>query len=82
MRLLGQIPHSKFRVTAYTLEHHYYVEIEAGPMKQCYKLHKDTTPGIEGIKRWLDEEFTKQIKHGFETMYQSHIDSINRNLKD
>ncbi len=80
MRLLDQIPHPKFKVVAYTLERHYYVEIEAGPMKQCYKLHKETTPGLEGIKQWLDEEFSTQLQSSFEAMYQNHTSAIKRSL--
>ena len=58
---------------------HYYVEIEAGPMKQCYKLHKETTDGLEGIKQWLDVEFDKHLASTFEEMYRQHTASIKRN---
>lgn len=81
MRLLGNIPHPTFKITAYTLDRHYYVELEAGPMKQCYKLHQETTPGLEGIKKWLDTEFTQGAKAIFENMYKAHKASIDRNLK-
>ncbi len=79
MRLLAQIPHPKYKIVAYTLELHYYVEIEAGPMKQCYKLHKDTTSGIEGIKKWLDGEFQTHLQTTFEEMYRQHSAAIKRN---
>lgn len=82
MRVLGHIPHPTFKITAYSLEKYYYIEIEAGPMKQCYKLHQETTPGMGGIQKWLDEEFTSRLQPIFEDMYRNHKASINRNLKD
>lgn len=81
MRVLGPIPHPTYKITAYTLERYYYIEIEAGPMKQCYKLHQEATAGLEGIKKWLDEEFTSNLQPIFEEMYKNHKASIERNLK-
>jgi len=78
MRVLGDIPHPTFKIVAFTLEKHYYVEIEAGPMKQCYKLHKESTDGLEGIKKWLDAEFLQQVQKTFETMYGNHSAAIKR----
>ncbi len=80
MRVLDTIPHSTFKITAYTLDRYYYVEIEAGPMKQCYKLHKDTTDGLEGIRKWLSDDFLKEVQRIFEVMYKNHQASIQKNL--
>ncbi len=80
MRVLGPIPHPTYKIMAYTLDRYYYVEIEAGPMKQCYKLHQDSTDGLAGIKKWLDEEFSANLKRVFEDMYRNHKASIERNL--
>ncbi len=82
MRILGNIPHPTYKITAYSLDRFYYIEIEAGPMKQCYKLHQENTPGMEGIKKWLDEEFLTRIQPIFEDMYKNHKASIDRNLKE
>lgn len=82
MRVLGHIPHPTYKITAYTLDRYYYVEIEAGPMKQCYKLHQESTPGMVGIQKWLDKEFTSSLQSVFENMYKSHKASIGRNLKE
>ncbi len=78
MRILGKIPHPSFNIVAYTLEKHYYVEIEAGPMKQCYKLHKETTDGLEGIKQWLDADFLIEVKNLFNAMYANHSAALKR----
>lgn len=80
MRVLGTIPHPAFKIVAYTLDRYYYVEIEAGPMKQCYKLPKENTPGLEGIKKWLDRQFQEKANQLFEEMYRNHKAAIDRNL--
>lgn len=72
MRILGNIPHPEFKIVAYTLEKHFYVEIEAGPMKQCFKLHKETTGNLEGIKKLMNEEFLTRTHQLFEEMYLNY----------
>ena len=80
MRILTTIPHPKYRIVVYTTEQHFYIEIEAGPMKQCFKIPKDKAPRQEDVKKWLDEEFLQRAYTIFEDMYRNHTDSINRNL--
>lgn len=79
MRVFGTIPHPSFKINAFTLENYYYVEIEAGPMKQCYKLHKETTDGMHGIRQWLSEDFLKEVQRIFEDMYRQHTAALERN---
>lgn len=80
MRILANIPHPKFKITAFSLEQHYYIEIEAGPMKQCYKLPKERAENLEKIQSWLDDEFLEEVYLHFEAMYKTHKGSIDRNL--
>ncbi len=69
MRILGRIPHPVFQIVAYELERHYYLEIEAGPMKQCFKLPKDRFAGLEGLSQLFDPEFETGLVQRFEAMY-------------
>jgi len=69
MRILGRIPHPVFQIVAYELERHYYLEIEAGPMKQCFKLPKDRFAGLEGLSQLIDPELEKGLEERFEAMY-------------
>lgn len=82
MRILGPIPHPSYKITAYTIERYFYVEIEAGPMKQCYKLPQEQTKGMEGIQKWLDQDFLDRVQTLFEEMYKNHKASLDRNLKE
>ncbi len=80
MRVLGTIPHPRFKIVAYTLDHHFYIEIEAGPMKQCHKLHKEQVKNLEGIRQWLDETFLEETYNLFEKMYTSSQASVKRHF--
>ena len=80
MRLIGPVPHPKFKVVAYNTERYYYVEIEAGPMKQCYKLPKEKVTSPDAIKTWLDEHFSEKTYTIFEEMYKNFDASLKRNF--
>lgn len=80
MRVVTQIPHPDFKITVFGTERYYYIEIEAGPMKQAYKLPKDKAPGLEAVQKWLSEEFLKEVHSIFESMYRNHLGSIKGNL--
>lgn len=72
MRVLGSIPHPKFKISVFTLERFFYVEIEAGPMKQGFKLHKERFDGLSDIGKFLDEEFLQESHNIFEKMYGNY----------
>ncbi|MBI1315617.1 hypothetical protein GC167_01990 [bacterium] len=69
MRILGRIPHAVFHIVVYETERHYYVEIEVGPMKQCFKFPKESVAGIPGIQALLDDEFERGLEARFDQMY-------------
>ena len=80
MRVVKQIPHPDFKITVFGTEQYYYTEIEAGPMKQAYKLPKDKAENIAAVEKWLNDDFLKHLHRIFEEMYQNHINSIKENL--
>lgn len=69
MRILGRIPHAVFQIVVYETERHYYVEIEAGPMKQCFKFPKESVGGIPGVQALLDADFERGLEARFDQMY-------------
>ena len=66
MRILANIPHPKYRIVAYALDSHFYIENKAN--------------NLEEIKKWLDSSFFEEVQSHFEKMYLSHKDSMDRNL--
>ena len=69
MRIVEQIPHSKFRIVLYTTEVYFIIEIEAGPMRQAYKYHKDKYPDVPSVKKTLTDEWLEKLRVGFNQMY-------------
>ncbi len=80
MRVVSQIPHPEFKITVFATEQYYYVEIEAGPMKQAYKLPKDKAENLEAVQKWLNHDFLQRAHVIFEDMYKNHMISIKENL--
>ncbi len=78
MRTLGIIPHPRFRIEVYSLDKHFYVEVEAGPMKQCYKFHKEQAESLEGVKKIMDAAFLEKSYALFEEMYKNQQAALTR----
>ncbi len=78
MRSIGTLPHTKFRIEVYALEQHLYVEINAGPMKQCYKFKKDTCANLQELAALMDDAFYSACYTQFEEMYKAQTAAINR----
>jgi hypothetical protein len=71
MRLVDTIPHPVFKISVFAMELYFYVEIEAGPMKQCYKYNKDIVPNIAKLKATMDDSFLKEAHENFNAMYRN-----------
>lgn len=80
MRIVGPIPHPKFKVMLYAQEQHWYVEIETGPMKQCFKIPKSKAASQAEVQQWLDQEFSDEAYRLFEAMYLNYKSSAERNF--
>lgn len=78
MRSIGTLPHAKFRIEVYALEQHLYVEINAGPMKQCYKFKKETCSNLTELAKLMNEDFYNACYAQFEAMYKAQTAAINR----
>ena len=71
MRIADSWNTPQFRVVIYTLETAWYVEFEAGPMKQGYKFSKEKWPSLQDVKDALSVEFLTEVYSYFEKMYGS-----------
>lgn len=81
MRIVATLPHPKFKVVLYTQEQHWYIEIETGPMKQCFKIPKARAASQADVQNWLDQEFSEETYKIFEAMYTNYKASADRNLE-
>ena len=71
MRIADSWNTPQYRVVIYTLETAWYVEFEAGPMKQGYKFSKEKWFGLQQVKEALTVDFLTEVYGSFENMYKS-----------
>lgn len=71
MRIEESFNTPQFRVVIYTLDTAWYVEFEAGPMKQGYKFKKEKYPGLDSVKNVLSETFMAEVYAHFNAMFGS-----------
>lgn len=69
MRIIGTLPHPRFRIVVYELDKHLYVELEAGPMKQGYKWPKARINSLGAVQTAMNEAFLKAVEDRFNAMY-------------
>ena len=69
MRIAESWNTPQYRVVIYTLETAWYVEFEAGPMKQGYKFNKEKWPTLQAVKDALTTNFLTEVYTCFEKMY-------------
>lgn len=76
MRVADTISHPSMRIIIYTLDKHYYVEFEAGPMKQGFRFSKEQTGGTEGVKTIVDGAFCSSVEERFHQMHQTALEAV------
>ena len=69
MRIVGTLPHPRFRIVVYELDKHLYVEFEAGPMKQGYKWPKAKMNSLSTVQAAMNEDFLLAVEERFNAMY-------------
>jgi IS4 transposase len=70
MRIVESHQDKRYKISYYTTERYFYVEFEAGPMKQGYKFSKEIHSDFGELKNHLAETnfFDSVYKH-FNEMY-------------
>ena len=71
MRLVGNIPHSVFTISVFSMNEKYIVKLEGGPMEQVYKFPMDQVKGLEGIKSLLTDEFIEKARSIHNEMFMN-----------
>lgn len=76
MRVADTIAHPSMRIIIYTLEKHYYVEYEAGPMKQGFRFSKEQMGSLDGLKNVVDQAFHQQVEKRFHEMHKQAMEAV------
>lgn len=76
MRVADTIAHPSMRIIIYTLEKHYYVEYEAGPMKQGFRFSKEQMGSLDGLKKVVNQAFHQQVEKRFHEMHKQAMEAV------
>lgn len=67
MRVIGDIPHSSFKITIFSWNAKYVIKIEKGMLEQTYKLPEYEVSESE-IPKLLNDVFLKNVEEHFDLM--------------
>lgn len=69
MRIVAQIPHPQLKISIFSWNEKYIIEIEAGQYKQTYKISQDSVDGLEDVKRLCSTELLEGTLERFRAMH-------------
>lgn len=76
MRVIGVHPYPHFKVTIYQMERWWYVECEAGPMKQGYRFNKDEVTDLPALQTILNGSFLEKVRGHFNAMFPDYREAL------
>ena len=78
MRIVAQIPHRDIKISIFSYNEKYIIEMEAGQYKQTYKISADSVNGIEDVKTLCSEELITHTLNRFSAMHQDFAIAFKR----
>ena len=77
MRIVGEINHSKYKITIFHMNNKHSVQFEDGENTQLYKIPDlDQLKGINEIKRLIDGVFLEEVDQIFKQMKNLKVNHI------
>lgn len=68
MRVVGDIPHEKFKITVFSGNNKYHIKIEIDAYEQVFKVPHDEVNSWEDLKPLLTHDFLVSCLHRFVAM--------------
>ncbi len=79
MRVIGDIPHAKFKITLFQWNGKYIMKFETGMCEQTYKFSEmDVYSEADVRKVILNNTFMEQVEKRFESMHNDLYGYINQ----
>jgi hypothetical protein len=79
MRVVGEIPHPKLKITIFNWNNRYLIKLEAGFLEQTFKVSEFDITSEEDLKKVVDADFIKEAEARFDDMALSLLKSQKRN---
>lgn len=72
MRVIGEIPHTKYKITLFHWNNKYILKFEAGLCEQTYKFSEMDISSVEDVKGAVNNGvFMKKVEEIFDQMHGS-----------
>jgi len=78
MRVVGEIPHPKLKITIFNWNNRYLIKLEAGFFEQTFKISELDITSEEDLKKMVDTEFLQEAEARFDEMAQSMLKTQQR----
>lgn len=83
MRLISDIPHSRYKIQVFHYNSKYIVKIELGQFEQSYKIGELDVSGLDEVKSMINEVFLKNCLDRFIAMrsdWEQSFKGLNNSL--
>lgn len=77
MRIIGDIPHSRYKITLLEMSNKISIQIEDGLLMQTYRFRDGM--GIKSVNdaiAFCDSSFLSKVENAFELMASSQLESL------
>ena len=78
MRVIGEIPHSEFKITLYHWNNRYIIKLEKGHLEQTFKVDQFELTSEKEIHVLVDEVFLQKAGDRFESMEQAMAEALQK----
>ncbi|MDX1651685.1 MAG: hypothetical protein R3277_04280 [Brumimicrobium sp.] len=76
MRIVDEIPHSRFKIQIFSFNAKYIVKIELGQFEQSFKISETDVMGLDEIKNMISQEFLSNCLERFISMREDWENSF------
>ncbi|PWL30379.1 MAG: hypothetical protein DCO96_05195 [Fluviicola sp. XM-24bin1] len=78
MRLVSEIPHSRFKIQIHSYNSRFIVKIELGQYEQTYKINESDVSGLEEVEKMVTTELLRKSLLRFIEMREDWEDGFSK----
>ena len=78
MRLVKEIPHSRFKIQIHSYNAKYLVKIELGQYEQTFKINESDVSGLEEVEKMITTELLRKSLLRFIEMREDWEDGFSK----
>lgn len=78
MRIVADIPHSRYKIQIFSYNSKYMLKIELGQFEQVFKIAESDVSGIDEVKAMITDELLKNCLTRFVAMREDWENAFNQ----